>query len=210
MDYMKTQQTSQKNHFFIALDVPLVNDQNEPIQFANSQLLLSQGVPGFRPIQMLHMTLLFLGSRTDEQLGEVTIALKRATQEFINQHKRGLTNGIAGCMILPGITIMGKNALALNIVENPLVNKLQDTLARVLKEYGIAYDPVQEPFALHVTLGRIPPTLKSDNETTHFLAQLPAPIGGRAQLKETFTVATLSLYRSMGANEYQIIERYRI
>jgi|GEM_PF-6779902 2'-5' RNA ligase len=195
---------------FIALDIPGVNDQNEPIQFANSQLLISQAVPGFRPVTKLHATILFLGSLNDEQTGQVKIALKRATQEFINQHKRGLTNGIAGFMIYPGVAVMGKNAVALKLVDNALVNELLSTVLRVFKEYGINPEGPHENFDLHVTIGRIPPTLKSDYETQRFLEQLPAPIGGRAQLKETFTVSTLSLYKSLPGSEYTVIESYKI
>ncbi len=192
----------EKIRLFIALDLPLVNDQNEPIQFANSQLLIGQAVADFRPVKSFHVTLLFIGSVNQSLLPAIKIATERAVVQFVNEQKQGLSNGIGQLMLKPGAAIMGKNAIAISLVDNYLIEALIDTLFAVFQQYQIPHAARHEILSLHVTIGRVPVDAKKQVETKRFLDLLPSPIGGRAQLNETFTATTITLYESHPNSEY--------
>ena len=196
---------------FIALDLPAVNDQNEPIQFVNTQLLIGQAIPDFRLVKSFHVTLIFIGEVAESVVPTIKIALERAVQEFIAEKKRGLANGIGGFMIMPGAAIMGKNAVAMKLIESPLLNILIEQLRKTLKENRICFDERYSISAsAHVTLGRVPIEYKKQIEIKRFLELLPAPIGSRAALQETFTAHTITLYESLPQSEYRAIETYKI
>lgn len=200
----------EKVRLFIALDLPTVNDQNEPIQFANSQLLIGQALSDFRPVKSFHVTLVFIGSVNGSLVPAIKIAVERAVAQFINEQKQGLTNGIGQLMIKPGAAIMGKNAIALSLVDNYLIESLIATLFQVFQEYQIPHAARHETLNLHVTIGRVPIDVKKQAETKRFLDLLPSPIGGRAQLSETFTSSTITLYESHPNSEYVPLAVFKI
>ena len=136
---MNTVTEKGKIRLFIALDLPLVNDQNEPIQFANAQLLISQAVANFRPVKNFHVTLVFIGSVNESLVPAIKIAIERAVAQFSNEQKQGLINGIGQLMLKPGAAIMGKNAVALSLIDNYLIESLIATLLTVFQQYQIPH-----------------------------------------------------------------------
>ena len=105
-------------------------------------------------------------------------------------------------MIKPGASIMGKNAVALSLVDNYLIETLTHTLIKIFEQYHIPHAERHEELNLHVTIGRVPVDIKKQADTKRFLDFLPSPIGGRAQLNETFTASTVTLYESHPNSEY--------
>jgi 2'-5' RNA ligase len=200
----------EKIRLFVALDLPLVNDQNGPIQFTNSQLLIGQAIADFRPVKSYHVTLVFIGLVNQSLIAQIKIALERAIAQFVNEQKQGLTNGIGQLMIKPGASIMGKNAVALSLVDNYLIEALIDTILRTFQQYQIPHAARHEALSLHVTIGRVPIDAKKQVDTKRFLDLLPAPVGGRAQLNETFTATTISLYESHPNSEYVPLAVFKI
>ncbi len=207
---MNTVTEKGKIRLFIALDLPLVNDQNEPIQFANAQLLISQAVANFRPVKNFHVTLVFIGSVNESLVPAIKIAIERAVAQFSNEQKQGLINGIGQLMLKPGAAIMGKNAVALSLIDNYLIESLIATLLTVFQQYQIPHAERHEGLNLHVTIGRVPIDVKKQIDTKRFLDLLPAPIGGRAQLNETFTASTITLYESHPNSEYTPLATFKI
>lgn len=205
-----TMTEKEKARLFVSLDLPLINDQNEPIQFANSQLLIGQAIADFRPVKSYHVTLVFIGSVNQSLVPQVKIALERAVAQFINEQKQGLTNGIGQLMIKPGASIMGKNAIALSLVDNYLIQALIDTIIKTFEQYQIPHAARHEALSLHVTIGRVPIDAKKQVDTKRFLDLLPAPIGGRAQLNETFTATAITLYESHPNSEYVPLATFKI
>ena len=67
-----------------------------------------------------------------------------------------------------------------------------------------------EALNLHVTIGRVPIDVKKQVDTKRFLDLLPAPIGGSAQLNETFTASTITLYESHPNVEYTPLATFKI
>lgn len=100
--------TEQKVRLFVALDLPTVNDQNEPIQFASMQLLIGESIIGFRPVKSFHSTLVFIGSVFEKLIPTIKIALERAVQLYISEQKKGLVNGIGQLMINPVLPLWAK------------------------------------------------------------------------------------------------------
>jgi len=194
---------------FIAVDLPEVNDNNEPIQFANMQLLIDQAIPDFRPTKTFHTTLVFIGSVSDSLVPKIKTAIERAVNAFINDQKNGLANGIGGIMMQQGASLMGKNAIAMKLSDNYELAVLALELRKYFNEYQLPHDRHEE-INLHVTLGRIAPENKNAIEIRRFLELLPAPIGARAQLQETFTAHTITLYQSLQGSEYIPLARYKI
>lgn len=207
---MNTVTEKGKIRLFIALDLPLVNDQNEPIQFVNSQLLIIQAVADFRPVKNFHVTLVFIGSVNESLVPAIKIAIERAVAQFSNEQKQGLINGIGQLMLKPGAAIMGKNAVALSLIDNYLIESLIATLLTVFQQYQIPHAERHEGLNLHVTIGRVPIDVKKQIDTKRFLDLLPAPIGGRAQLNETFTASTITLYESHPNSEYTPLATFKI
>lgn len=207
---MNNSTEKEKVRLFIALDLPTVNDQNEPIQFANSQLLIGHALSDFRPVKSFHVTLVFIGSVNESLVPAIKIAIERAVAQFINEQKQGLTNGIGQLMIKPGAAIMGKNAIALSLVDNYLIESLITSLLTIFQEYQIPHAAPHEALNLHVTIGRVPVDVKKQVETKRFLELLPAPIGGRAQLNETFTASTITLYESRPNSAYVPLAVFKI
>ena len=207
---MSTILEKEKIRLFVALDLPLVNDQNEPIQFANVQLLIGQAIADFRPVKSFHITLAFIGSVNQSLVPQIKISINAAVAQFINEQKQGLTNGIGQIMIKPGATIMGKNAVALSLIDNYLIQVLIDTLLRTFDQYQIPHAARHEALHLHVTIGRVPIDAKKQDDTKRFLELLPAPIGGRAPLNETFTATTITLYESHPNSEYVSLAVFKI
>ena len=193
---------------FIALDLPEVNDTNTPIQFANMQLLIDQAIPNFRPSQKFHATLVFIGEVAETLIPTIKAVLERSVSAFINEQKDGLANGIHGLMIMQGAHLMGKNAIAMKLNEEYLLMTLVQELHKILHEQKIRHS--DQEINLHVTLGRIPEENKNNIEIKKFLELLPAPMGARAQLEETFTAHTITLYQSLPNSEYIPLVRYKI
>ncbi len=201
---------NEKVRLFIALDLPTINDQNRPIQFANTQLLISQAIEDFRPVNHFHLTLLFIGSVPLEQVPKIKDIIHQAIKQFIDEYKEGLSNGIGGFMMMPGAAIMGKNAVAMKLVDNYLVSALIALLVTSFEENDLMHDKHAGESLLNVTLGRVGQESKKQEDIKRFLELLPAPIGGRAQLKETFTAQSVTLYKSMPNSEYIPLATYLI
>lgn len=193
---------------FIALDVPEINDQNEPIQFANMQLLIDQAIPNFKPSKSFHVTLVFIGSVQEALIPTIKSAIERAVSLFVNEQKDGIANGVPGLLITQGAHFMGKNAIAMKLVDNYLLDTLVLALHTSLEEYKVPHDRHDEPKNFHITLGRI--SHDHNLEVKRFLELLPAPIGSREQLQETFTAPTIALYQSLPGSEYVSLARYKI
>ena len=194
---------------FIALDVPEINDNNEPIQFTNMQLLIDQAIPGFRPSKTFHTTLVFIGPVQDTMIPTIKIAVERAISVFVNEQKRGIANGLPGLMIKQGARVMGKNAIAMALTDNYLLTTLVAALHKSLEEYHVLHEKQNEPKDFHITLGRIAHD-HNHNDIERFLEMLPAPIGSREQLQETFSAPTVTLYESLPHSEYISLARYKI
>lgn len=207
---MNTITENGKVRLFVALDLPLINDQSEPIQFADSQLLISQAITDFRPVKSFHVTLVFIGSVNRSLIPQIKLSIEKAVTEFITEQKQGLTNGIRQLMIKPGATIMGKNAVALALIDNYLIEMLINTLLRAFEQFQIPHAARHEELNLHITIGRVPVEFKKHIDTKRFLDLLPAPIGGRAQLNETFTAGSITLYESHPNSDYIPLAVFKI
>ncbi len=193
---------------FIALDIPLINDDNAPIQFVNTQLLISQALPQFSPSRHLHCTIAFLGSVNESLTGSISQVIKSAIKEFAYTYKQGLNNGVSGLMILPGIFLFGKNAVVLKLIDgSDLLRLLTMMIRKHLVQASILFDETHE-IDFHVTVGRI--AHKVEEPTIRFLEQLTAPIGGRSQLHETFTALTVTFYKSLPTGEYEVLKRFKV
>lgn len=207
---VNTMSETEKIRLFVALDLPSVNDQNEAIQFANSQLLIGQAIENFRPVKNFHVTLVFIGSVNKSLVPEIKIATERAVAQFVNEQKQGLLNGMGQLMLKPGASIMGKNAIALSLIDNYLIEVFIETLLRTFEQYQIPHATRHEDLNLHVTIGRVPLDAKKQADTKRFLDLLPTPIGARAQLSETFTASTLTLYESRPNSEYTPLATFKV
>lgn len=195
---------------FVALDIPGVNDDNEPIQFANTQLLLCQAIEDFKPVSRFHITVLFIGSVLEEDTAQIKSVLARTVKQFLVEYKQGIANGISGFMLEPGASLMGKNAVVMKLVDNYLVIELASLLSKAFKQHDLPFDERASNPILHITLGRVSSQRKKEADIKRFLELLPAPIGGRAQLKETFSAPTLTLYQSLPNSEYIPLVQYKI
>lgn len=105
---------------------------------------------------------------------------------------------------------MGKNAVALQLIDNYQLNALANVLLKTLQESHIQHDERHAAPNMHVTIGRIPIEKKKQIEVTRFLAQLPAPVGSSEQLNQTFTAHAITLYQSLPNSEYISLARYSI
>lgn len=193
---------------FIALDIPDTNEQNEPNQLSNIQLFLSQSLTHFKPTRRLHITLLFLGEFPDAQLPFIQTILEESVNKFIGDYKHGLANGITGLIIKPDLLIMGKNAVALQVSHNILLDHLLSLLLQNLKPYTSSIR-INNERNLHITLGRIPL-----NNEEHFVIeqiikkiQIPQNIYTPVQ---TVCVKTITLYQSLPGSEYIAQATHRI
>jgi 2'-5' RNA ligase len=202
--------TEQKIRLFIALDLPEVNDQGEPIGYADVQLLLKNAFPNFRPTSKVHVTLVFIGSVAQSSVSGVKDAVATAVHEFIDTQNEGLANGISGLMVEPGGQILGKNAVAFKVADNQMVLRLILYLQTALKEAGIDFDiPSHEQLA-HVTIGRIPMDTVDEIQLQRILQQLQAPLGARANAQEAFTASTITLYQSLPGSNYIPLQTYAV
>jgi 2'-5' RNA ligase len=202
--------TDGKMKLFVALDLPEVNDQGSPIQYENVQLLIKNSFPDFRPAPSLHVTLVFIGTVSSESLPVIEGAVDDAMRQFVAIEKRGLSSGISGLMIEPGASVMGKNAVAMKLVDNQLLIRLVLYVQKALKLNKILFDETHKDIIAHVTLGRIAPEKINELQLHRLLKQLQAPIGSRQQSKESFTARTITLFQSMPASQYSPIRHYEI
>jgi len=202
--------SEQKIRLFIALDLPDLNDQGEPIGYTQVQLYLKNTFANFRPTAKVHVTLVFIGSVALSAVFVVKKAISNAVHAYIETENEGLANGISGLLIEPGAQVLGKSAVAFKVADNQMVLRLILYLQTALKQAGVEFDaPAHEQLA-HVTIGRLPLDTVDPMQLQRILQQLQAPLGARANAQETFTVKTITLYQSLPGSNYVPLQTYSV
>lgn len=202
--------SEQKIRLFVALDLPEVNDAHEPIGYSDVQLYLKNTFPDFRPTPKVHITIAFIGAVVQSAVASIKSAITVAIQEFLIKEKEGVANGISGLMIAPGAHILGKNAIALRLIENHQLLRLSLYVQAALTDAGIAFDATKHEQLAHLTLGRIPLDAVDPILLERILSQLQAPLGARAQAQESFTAQAVTLYQSLPGSTYIPLQSYRV
>lgn len=158
---------------FVAL--PLPESVRSALTVTQFLLPLPRPVPG----QNLHVTLAFLGSLSEPDLGEVDAALVRL-------RAAPLTLSIAGLGAFGGDKPRNVHA---RLAPAPALDHLQARIAQAVRTAGVPLEARR--FVPHVTLGRLAPGQVGAAE----LAKAMGEIG--AVTSPPFTVGTFALYRSL-------------
>lgn len=172
---------------FLALDVPMA---------IRSQLVLQQfllPVKRKQPSENFHITLVFLGDATHDQLEDLDAALSRLDLAPFTLRLAGL--GLFG----------GANAHNLHAVvaPTPALQALHDKLAHLAR--GAGFRPEARRFAPHVTLAYLKPGQFHQRELETAIVR---DAGFRT---DPFEVSDLVLYRShlrSDGAQYDVLERY--
>jgi len=194
----------QKRHrIFIAINLP-----HEVKKFLSGFQKKFNGIPAkWTPKDNLHITLLFLGDLTDEELGQACVEIKEVVKNHtsfnieLNKIMYGPDNKI------PFDTTQGKppRMIWASGEKNKEVSQLKNNLEDALLE-KINFKPDNKLFSPHVILARISTFLWRQIEPEE-----------RPEVSEniniSFTVETIEVMESVlkrGKPEYLIIESYNL
>lgn len=193
---------------FIALDIPIRDDNEQIIHFDRIQQQIQQLLPAYKPYTKFHSTIAFIGLLSAEQIAIIKRASKEVAHLFRESKKM---TGIGGITIADEIAPYGKNAIGLRIIGNDTAFKrLIDLLGTHLTVSGISFDDRNQHLPLHITLGRFYDKNIDKNKITDLLAQIPSPKRAQAAHQHTFTIKTMTLYQSLPGSEYNPLETYEI
>ena len=205
--YMKQSQSEVR--LFAALDIPEKNDQGKVIDFAAMQDEAAQLLPGFRPIYPLHVTLIFFGATFAHLIENIKKGIESSLEQF-KQEVLGHANGISGLSIKSGADFMGKNAISITLIPGDLIAQLATYIEHGCDKNRVGYIPQRGKFVPHATIGRIK-TIGSTKAALQAKAQeLKSPIGARSEYNETFTARQVTLYKSLGHSEYEVLATFKL
>ena len=143
---------------FIALEL------NEALQRFLGEIIsqASQELPDIRWVDPLgiHLTLVFLGELTDEQLVEAISATGAAVRKATSFEYRLKELGIFGSSLQPRVIWMGVEDLPSGKVQGSPLQLVHRVLSKELELRG--FEVEKRPFSPHLTLARIKQPLSPD------------------------------------------------
>ena len=70
---------------FIAIEAPLINDRNQPIDYAPLQEQIKKEIPHFKPSTSLHVTLVYIGDTHEQLVPAIAQIVKEGVDGFVKK-----------------------------------------------------------------------------------------------------------------------------